>query len=292
MSLFKKLFGSLSEEELKRLFLEIESLITFFNEFQNKYFQISSSNISALDNQLLDTSEELEFFFKKIRLNFNTNRIKPTKGQIKDLLKVKKFYEDFKKGQELGKTKFQEKFKTNETEKKPDEFLKKFAAKTSNYTNVTPEDTELFIIWAINLAKQNGTKKVRWQKIINKTGSSYEGQRPYGWGIHTLTDGTIHKGEYKNNRPDGLGIIYFKDGQKIIATFENSIMKARNATLIYENGEKQKGKIIDGKFTADNTQRSYYKGQDFDYNQADKDAVQGGERLIARLNKLKSQNQD
>jgi len=116
MSLFKKLFGSLNEEELKNLFLEIDNLISSFNEFQNKSAKLFSSNVFASDTELLDTSEELEFIFKKIRLNFYANQIKPTRGQTKDLFKIKKFYEEIKKGQELGKEKFKERFKNNSKE--------------------------------------------------------------------------------------------------------------------------------------------------------------------------------
>ena len=55
-------------------------------------------------------------------------------------------------------------------------------------------------------------------------GSSYsgdwnsDGQR-HGFGVLTLTDGTIYSGEFKDGLCDGLGVMVFADGSKYEGQF-------------------------------------------------------------------------
>ena len=230
MSLFKKLFGSLSEEELKRLFLEIESLITFFNDFQNKYSQISSSNMSALDNQLLDASEELEFFFKKIRLNFNTNQIKPTKGQIKDLLKVKKFYENFKEGQQLGKEKFKEFLGKDNKQSKNES-----SSNNQEQFNSDNQDTGDFI--QLYNGKYKGQYKLYGiQKDV----------LPHGKGTLNLDNGEKYEGQWEDGIRNGFGSYIFVNGNKYVGEWKDDLQNGQALLPLlmeintWENGLKVK----------------------------------------------------
>lgn len=107
-----------------------------------------------------------------------------------------------------------------------------------------------FYYFNVNLDKYS--KKMHSAAYTYPDGSSYtgewnaDGQRD-GFGVLTLTDGTIYSGEFRDGLCDGLGVMVFADGSKYEGQFSqgryhNLGVFTRCDKMKYE-GEFHQGKV-------------------------------------------------